>query len=189
MSLDESNIVARARDGKLSEREIALLIDSLERQSAGTATYTRLNALGWTMRPDLAHVVSPFLSSPDDSMLSRLALQILVSRWGLGLDFADVVIEFASGVEWDEDDDVRLVALSSAGELARVDIRTADMFGVLIRALDDAERPIVRDAAYSAVLRGLGTPWNEVPGAGRVHDGTVQMDPAVVARAAELAGA
>lgn len=187
LGLNESDLVDRVRDGKLSDAEVDLLVALLREHPDHARTYTRLNALGWLMRPDLASVVAPFLERADDPMLARLALQVLVHRFGLGLRFGDRVIEFADGVEWDDEDDVRLVALTCAGELAREGTRAPEMLRVLLRSIDADEDPMVRDSAYSGILRGLGRTWDETPGAGRVASGRVEIDPAVVAQVEALA--
>lgn len=187
MPLDESNLVDRARDGELSQEEVDELVMLLRERPDHPATYTRLNALGWLMSPTHAVVVVPFLSREDDPMLCGLAVQILVGSYGLGHEFADDVLDFARGVEWDDDNDVRRIALSRAGELARDEVRRADMIAVLLAAIEDDDQYLVREAAYHAILRALGRHWREMPGAGRVDDGAVAIDPTVVAWAKALA--
>jgi hypothetical protein len=159
---DELAEVARRLEGKEGDQYDWLLI-------LGRAEATRYRAL-----------VERFLESPDDPMLARLALQVLCRYWDLGASYKDVLMRFARGVPWDEDDDVRLMAIDCLGEVLRVGPDRQPLAYLFQLFESEEERQIVRETAYSAMARAMGTPTAKLPPAGRHFDLSKDIDHAVI---------
>jgi len=65
-------------------------------------------------------------------MLARLAVQVLCSYWGLASEYSGTLKEFIQRVDWDTEDDVRIMAISCCGSIvARKE--HADLLGLLYR--------------------------------------------------------
>lgn len=162
-SIEPNRLVDLARDDHLTPQQVQRILRQLDAQRGGADEYTLLNAVGW-LGPEHESVVASYLERPDDPMLSRLALQILVHRFGKAEAYMAQIAALAQGVEWDEDEDVRLVALSAAGQAVR---ERPDGYRVLLlilldTATDNAERSLIRSTAIEALRRGLGEEWSTI---------------------------
>jgi hypothetical protein len=116
-------------------------------------------------------------------MLARLALQILCDFWGLTDDYIGRVVEFVHGVPWDTEDDVRLLAISIAGDYLR-ERSDNDILATLLRIYHDPdERQIIRETAYRAVARAMGSDWQDLPSAARHFDLANDVDASILGRA------
>ncbi|MFV8753056.1 hypothetical protein ACNOYE_21115 [Nannocystaceae bacterium ST9] len=131
--------------------------------------YKHLFALGRS--PDgLAHrsLVATFLEHEEDAMVARLALQILCRWWGLYRDYKIQILRFLHPVDWDAGEMIRLIAIGCAGELFLVEGDDAVLVELYRIFRCDAEDPVIRDAAYAALARAMGTPAKELPPASRL---------------------
>jgi len=87
---------------------------------------------------------------------------------------------FVRGVDWDADEDVRIAALSAAGELLRERVDTW-LVGLLAATFTSAlESHMARQAAYFALARAFGQQWEDLPPASRRIDLEKDVDPKVV---------
>jgi len=183
-----NDIVDRAKSGLLSKREVSKIAREL---AAGIAKdpYTAIHVLGLMNSIEHEQLVARYLRSSDDPMIARIALQVLSANWGLAERYRSAIEEFARGVAWDSDADVRLAALSAAGELARAS-GDAPLVALLLSVLDDEGNPrLVRQAAYFALARASGKDWRELPPASRRLDLAYDLDGSVLrwARASSVA--
>jgi hypothetical protein len=166
------------------ERVVAELADP-----ARTANrYTLLHIVGKGGGPRFRTLVEAYLDSPEDPMLARLALQILCRFWGLTADYLVDLRRFLKGVDWDDEQDVRLIAASVAGEyLERHD--DAELAHELLRLSADGDgNRVLRDSAVRGLARAIGTAPSDMPPASRMlpTDGDWERD--VLARARERFG-
>jgi hypothetical protein len=181
------SLLEEAKDGKLSPADARAVAELLREQPDSRDAYTAIHILGRGFATDYRDLVETFLDSPDDPDLARIALTTLVNYWDLGGEYRDKLREFVAGIEWDFGNDVRLVALSAAGELAR---KTGDheLVADLLEIADDPrEDVLVRDTAFDAIARAVGTEYNDL----RRRSRLAQDDPwatEVLDRARALAG-
>ena len=126
--------------------------------------YADLYTIGKAEDRAFRPLVEEFLHSPHEPMLARLALQILVDWWGLAMDYRGQLLSFLRGVDWDLADGgyVQLVAISSAGEIAR-DGDDHEVLRELLRLYDTGSSDLVQGAAYAALARSFGKGWAEIP--------------------------
>jgi hypothetical protein len=80
----------------------------------------------------------------------------------LASDYRSELIGFMRGVDWDAEGYVRLQTISTVGEYLREnsDIELLQMIYSIFS--NDGERPLIRDAAYSALCRSEKMEWREM---------------------------
>lgn len=118
-------------------------------------------------------------------MLARLALQILCGYWGKTAQYLEEVLSFMQGVAWDDEEDVRQIAILEAGEYLRSNLEGRFLQELLRIFEDEAEEQSMREGAYFALARAMGREWVELPSAARHFDLATEIDPAVIQRAKE----
>jgi len=159
--MSESALIAKATPGKLSESELRRVAQGL---ASGTGDpYEALLVIGRANAKQHRALVERYLQCQEDPMLARLALQILCRYWGLTAEYREAVEQFVCKVPWDEDDDVRLMAIDCAGPfLARN--RLPRLMSLLLQIFrDDSERQIVREASYDSLALAAGKALEELP--------------------------
>jgi hypothetical protein len=119
-------------------------------------------------------------------MMSRLALQILGNFWDDAERYMTQIEQFLKGVSWDEDEHVRQMAISVAGEYLRSHLRP-DLLLQLIHIFENPEEEqLTREGAYFALARAVGKDWNQLPSAARHLDLTTEIDLVVLDQAKAL---
>jgi hypothetical protein len=83
--------------------------------------------------------VASFLECRKDRFVARRALEILCSFWDLTDRYVDQVERFLKGVEWDNEGDVRQVAITSVGGFLR-ERRHCELLKNLLALGQPAER-------------------------------------------------
>lgn len=127
--------------------------------------YTAVHILGRAARASDEALIALFLDGRAGPMTARVALQGLCSSFGRAEEYREQLLEFVNWVPWDDHDDVRLVAVSAAGELLRGSWDRA-IWGALERtARDMAELTLTRTAALMALARAMGDEWSMLPDA------------------------
>ncbi|KJK49699.1 hypothetical protein UK23_13225 [Lentzea aerocolonigenes] len=106
-------LVLRAKEGTLSAAEVDAVAARLTSEPLDEDTYSLLYVIARTRATRHRRIVESFLDCSEDPMLARLAVQTLCTFWGEADRYRDVLDRFIAGVEWDEDGDVRDVALSA----------------------------------------------------------------------------
>jgi hypothetical protein len=117
--MDYRDMLIRAKLGSLSAQEVAEVAQKLRSHNLDADPYTMLHIVGLAGGPSYRDLIEQYLSYPADPMLSRLALQIVCDFWGEKAQYRDAIAFHLSPVDWDRDDDVRIMALSCAGEYLR----------------------------------------------------------------------
>lgn len=155
-------LLDQAKEGKLSRDDVRRVGEYLREHPDATDAYTAIHILGVSGTTSYRDLVEPFLNSPRDPQLARIAVSVLINHWGLGSEYREQLREFVHGVDWDGDEDVRHVALSAAGEFARTS-GDPQLVADLLEIQDDPqERALTRDIAFDAVARAVGADYKEL---------------------------
>jgi len=112
-------MVKRAQAGTLTDNEVAWAADMLRQGGGGHDRWDLLEIVSNRYSDQYEELVASFLEYPPDPWASRIALQILCNRWGLADKYVETIRQFLAGIPWDNDGDVRDVAISEAGEYLR----------------------------------------------------------------------
>ena len=161
MNADE--ILERATRGELSTTEQDAVAKALLSDTPSLDRYTLLLALGRAMAKQHRAVVEAFLQDETDPMLARLALQILCNFWSETERYIPFVERAITGLDWDDDEDVRQMATSVAGEYLREAANPALLALLIAMVEDESEDEFTRADAYLSLARAMGKEWNELP--------------------------
>ncbi len=167
MTVDDilDQLLEKAKEGKITRTELDAVAASLADPLTAGDPYTKLYIVAFDEAGRQRALVESFLDRPDDPMLSRLALQILCDFWGLTEDYLSRVKSFVTGVPWDEEEDVRQVAISIAGEYLN-EKYDPELFEALLLIVDEpAEDELMREVAVAALARALGDSFQSLPDA------------------------
>lgn len=172
--MNGNELIAKATAGKLSSRELEQVVKSL--QAKNRDPYGALLIIGRAGAKQHRSLVERYLQASYDPMLARLAVLILCRYWGLTADYLTVLEQFIRKVEWDEEDDVRLMAISCIGTfLARKKERS--LLALLLQIFRDSNEPTdIREEAYGALALATG----KSPATRRVNLNR-DIDPSVIA--------
>lgn len=164
---DTEELLDRAKAGLgIEPSEINQLVAALRSKTTVDDPYVAIQILGLSAGPELAWVVEPYLNSADDPMLARIALRVLCDDWGLGARYLHELMRFVDGVSWDVDEEVRTIAISTAGELLR-EIKGPDLGRRLLKLTRDPnELKETREWTLRALGRAVGIPHSDLPGLG-----------------------
>jgi hypothetical protein len=113
------DLVQKAQAGTITDEEVAWAADMLRQGGGGYNRYDLLEIIGSGFGTQYEALVASFLNWSEDSWMNRLALQILCNRWGLSAKYVEEIRRFMASAPRDVNDDVRLVAISQAGEHLR----------------------------------------------------------------------
>ena len=163
--MSTNDLVQRASMGTITSKELESVAEFL-RNRAGD-DYDHLLVLGRAGATQYRDIVEEFLQNEDDAMLARLALQVLCRYWGLTEEYKSQVQQFVSGTDWDEDDDVRIMAISCTDSLI-ANPQNSDLLAEIYRiATDQNEDDVARQAAYSAIAISSGIKPSDLPSPAR----------------------
>lgn len=183
--MNDSELLERAKIGTISDLEVARVANALGSQEAGHDEYTLIHVLGCAGAVRYEALIAEYLECRDDPMLAQIALQTLCLFWGKSRTYRDHVERFALGNAWDEDEDVRLLAITIVGEMLREEF-DASLLQLLMRIFSDVRQSeFARQSAYFAIARASGKEWSELPPESRLMDLDKEADPRVIAWATE----
>jgi hypothetical protein len=176
-----SELIAKATEGALSQEELNQAVLCL--QTGTCDTYQALLVIGRAGAVQYRKLVEDYLSASNAPMMARLALLVLCDYWGLAAEYKPVLEMFARKVEWDDEGDVRLLAINITGRLLtrEDDVR---LLCVLLDVFDDESESapqILRESAYRALGLVSGKKREELPPASRHFDLERDVDPEVLA--------
>ncbi len=124
--------------------------------------------------PEYRELIERFIDYPTQPWVSVQALNTLCTDWDLTAEYLPKVKEFIKGVDWDESDEVRLIALSIAGEYLRKTFEK-ELLQLLISFFEDLgkndtfqekrdyARAFLQSCAYQNLARAMGKEWEEIP--------------------------
>lgn len=184
MTMDAENLLYRLNSGEeIDEEELDEVVDELRRvmDTPGTAgivlddTYAFLQVLGRSKRMEHMALLERFLEV-EDALTVSLVLETICLEWEQTEEHLEQVINFALGVNWDDDGDVRETAITILGEFLagalakdrkKGALRTERLSEVLKFLLSLLEDPGVEDSvrqgAYRALCRAGGMSLEEIP--------------------------
>jgi hypothetical protein len=169
-SLDPDLLLHRLKaGGSVAPGDLDAVRAELTAPSTRFSRYTLLHIVGRGCGPERSDLVETFLTRQVDPPLVGLALRILCDWWSLADRYVDRMAEIAAGMDWDEDDEARLVGISLLGEYLRghEDRHLLDL--LLHTANREADSDVVRGAAVAALARALGREYAEMPSAARIE--------------------
>jgi hypothetical protein len=159
--LNLDDLVRRSKEGTVTSKEIDRVVKILSADEGGDGTYRLLYVIGRSVALSHEKLVASFLEYRKEPFVARLALQILCSFWDLTDRYVDQVERFLKGVEWDDEGDVRQIAITSAGEFLR-DRRHCELLKtLLVLGSPENENALERRIAVEAIARALGEPLGE----------------------------
>jgi len=148
-------LIRKANAGSITPHEIKQVYEALI-NNEGDA-YDLLLILGRAGATQHKNIVEKYLNTPDDSMLARLALQILCRYWGLAKEYEIFLEQFVRGVDWDDEEDVRLMAITCAADILKDEDKPVLLSIIFDVFNDEDEDDITRGAAYEtlAIVSGV----------------------------------
>ena len=119
-------------------------------------------------------------------MLARLALLILCRYWAMSSNYVKDIKKFIEGVNWDEDEDVKLMAISCASEVFK-DYFDNDLLRMLYNVFIDIknEDEINRAAAYTSMAIIIGINITSIPSPARFNIEN-DIDEKIIGKVVEL---
>lgn len=181
MSTHEEDM-KRAKAGELNDQELDEIAASLRGEGFGRDRYECLELISAARATRFRGLVEALLDSPDDPMISRLALIVLCEEWNEADRYVPELKRFVRGAPWDQEGDVRLVAITTAGEVLR-SIKDPELLEMLFDVFsDDGSDRVDREAAYCALARAVGEDWGRLPSAARGFDLEADVDPETLER-------
>jgi hypothetical protein len=163
--MNTNELIRKASNGTITPQEVANVANALE---SGTGDeYRCLLILGRANAVRYRQLVERYLDRRDDPMLARLSLQVLCRYWGLASDYSEVLQKFIQKVDWDSEDDVRIMAISCCESIV-AQKEHVDLLRLLYTIVcDPQEDSIAREAAYSALAISTGKAPSELPSPAR----------------------
>lgn len=152
------DLVQRSKENAVTPAELADVAALLAAGSGGEDTYQLLYVIARSGATQYEPLVASFLEHRDDPMIARLALQTLTRFWNLTDRYAADLKRFLSGVDWDEDEDIRGIAISASGDYL-ADTEDRELLAELLRlgAPDNPDK-LQRRFATEALAAALGAP-------------------------------
>lgn len=158
------NLLEQVKWGAPDDKELDAVALALGAgKISGDNVYTAVHLLGRAARPRDEALIATFLNGHQGPMVARIAIQTLCSSFGAARNYRCQLLRFIGREPWDEGDDVRLVALSQAGEHLRSILDPELFSAILAIAADEAELATTRLGALSALGRALGDSWGALP--------------------------
>lgn len=166
--LDLDALLYQAKWGKeLPRSVIDAIVAAVDDPDYAHDRYDLLHILGRGSVLDQRRLMERFLHYREDPQLASIALRSLTSYWGWHAQYLDELLAFALGVDWDDDNAVRVIAISQLGEYAR-QTRDPALIRFLVAIVDDeTQDELHRSFALRAVARALGYSHNDMPSAAR----------------------
>lgn len=178
--MDSQDLVKRATQGALTQEELAEIATILEQSAPEMDLYPLLLAIGRSNAVRYRKLVETFLHCESEPMLASLALQILCDFWGDTERYIENIKQYVRGVPWDEEQDVRQIAVSTAGEYLRQHDDRELLEQLLTVFENTEEEQLIRENAYCALARAAGKDWSELPSATRGFNLKKDIDPTVL---------
>lgn len=150
---------------QVTDHEVKTAVELI--QSGSGELYENLLTIGRGSEYSYRSVVERYLDYPQDPMVTRLAVQILCRYWGLTHEYVDRLEGFIKGVSWDDDGDIRTMAISCCDRLI-AQPKYKNILKMIIDIFESSEETQVdRQAAYEALAIAFGVNINDIPSPAR----------------------
>ncbi|WKD50338.1 hypothetical protein [Microbulbifer spongiae] len=177
--MNTKKLLEKASTGTITENEVKLVYNALVNHASDE--YDLLLTLGRAGAKQYRDVVEGYLNSPHDPMLARVALQILCRYWGLAKEFKDTLAKFIKIVDWDEEEDVRMMAIGCVAEVFKQE-SSPELLGYVYDVFENPEEDeVIRGAAYETLALVAGKSVKELPQP-QHFDLNKDVDPSVLKR-------
>jgi hypothetical protein len=168
-----NELLEKAKWDKLSKSELDEVVKRIMQFKEGDEDdlYGLLYALGRSGASKYRNLVERFLVYPADPMIARIALKTLCTYWDLVPCYLETIKNFIKGVGWD-DDQVRIAAISIAGEYVRSEnnkeclkllLEMFVKYKVIYEKDSDNEDDFMCGCIFEAIARGIGVNYDELP--------------------------
>lgn len=119
-------------------------------------------------------LIDKYLYYPGNPWICREALNTLCTYWKLTADYLDAIKMYIRGAKWDDTDEVRMIAISIAGEYLRKAF-DKELLQLLLDVFENlgkinsitetsvSARALIQSCAYDAISRAMGKNHNEIP--------------------------
>lgn len=163
------DFLSAAKRGDLQDSDAKRVAAELTSPVTQHDRYTLIHILGKAGRREYRAIIEGYLESPEDPMLAKIALETLCSYWNEAVSYRSQVLRFCRGVHWDTEDDVKLIAISAAGEILRENQDEVLLTQLLHLCSPEQSNAVVPMAAESALLRAAGVEWHALPAVSRLR--------------------
>ena len=185
--IDPEKLLISINSGQgITENElskVAILLESVDENLEGLGLsvddiYSLLLVISRARAEKYRYLLERFLESKDAFTVSMI-LETLCLDWGYTEEYLERILNFAIGVVWDDEDDVRLMAVKILGEFLYSELhcghKKANVGGDSIKWIhpvmellygifyDENAQSWVRQGAYYALCRASGKEWAELP--------------------------
>lgn len=172
-------LLEQAKWGKLSLKEIDYVVEKIKKISTqdDQLLYTLIHILGQSQAKKHRELLENFLYYPNDPNISKITLKTLCNYWDLTSDYLNEIFNFIKGVDWDVNEDLRLLAIGIAGEYLRT-VLDKKLLNLLVELFDNLgyskiikdseDRALIQSSAYQAISRAVGREYNEIPGISKI---------------------
>lgn len=175
MSLSFDKLAEKATWSKLTQEEIEYVTRTFYDSKPGHDQNLAdcIYILGRIGADQHKATIEKYLFYPADAHVSAVTLRILCLYWKYTGEYLNQIVSFIKGVDWDEDDEVRMMAFSSLGEYLR---KKSELH--LIKLLTDFvedptkiegylhdrdyARVFLQACAYQDLAKALGRPSDEI---------------------------
>lgn len=111
------------------------------------------------IRSEYRALIEKFIVFPRDPLVSVTAFCVLCNDWDLTAEYLSQIKMYMRGVEWDEDEDVRVKAMCIAGSYIK-ETGDKELLRMLLEIFEnDGEEKIMREIAYDRISIALGGEW------------------------------
>lgn len=169
------DLLEKTREGELTQEEFNQIVEAARDGPYDENLYVLIHILGKVgFGEELREIVEKFLYYPDDPAVSEQALKALCEEWGLTSKYLEQIKNFIRGESWDVNENVRMLAISIAGEYIKETsdkellMLLLDVFENLgtsnsLREFREYSRDLIQGCAYFAILIAMGKDWDELP--------------------------
>ena len=185
--MDLDYLVIRAKNGSITVPEqnaVAALLDCAPPEAN---RYRMLYILGRSFAFQHEDFFARFLEHREEPQLAKLALEILCQQWGKSEKYLKYIEHYILGDPWDEYEDVRFIAISSAGSYLRDNKDNTFAISLLEILTSPNEEKLTREVAYSALEKAYGMDMQDISTFKTDFDLDHDMDPELLEWAEALA--
>lgn len=176
-------LIEKATNGTITKAEIKKVYDALVAQTCDE--YYLVLVLGRSQAKEYKAVVERYLRATHDPMLVRLSLQVLCRYWGFTSEYQGELEKFIAWEDWDEEEDVRLMAIGCVAELYKQRENPKLLKYVYDIFNDEGEDEITREAAYETLALVSGMSVDDLPQPTH-FDFAFDVDPDVLVKVKKL---